>query len=88
MLRFLIILLFSINSSFCFSQVENIVFTLHLKNGDIVTGTTDIAEIALETSYGNLKFPVGDINSINVGIQNSTFDKVKLIDSHYRQSPS
>ena len=75
------IILFFILSSLCsFSQIKNIVFTLHLKNGDILTGTTDITEIKLETNYGKLLFPVGDINSINIGIHNTSFDKANLID--------
>lgn len=61
------------------AQVENVVLTMHLKNGDIITGKTDIAEISLKTSYGTLKFPVGDINSINIGIHNSDIDKGKLL---------
>jgi hypothetical protein len=78
--RLFTIFLLSILTLFTYGQIENVIFTLHLKNGDIVTGTTDITEIPLKTSYGNLNFPVGDINSINIGLQNSNFDKARLLD--------
>ena len=62
------------------AQIENVVLTLHLKNGDIITGTTEITQILFKTSYGNLNIPVGDVNSIKVGLQNSNFDKGRLLD--------
>jgi len=80
MRRFLFFLIFILISLFSFSQVENVIYTLHLKNGDIISGKIDVDEIVLETNYGKLTFPIGDINSINLGLQNSNFDKSKLLD--------
>lgn len=80
MQRLFALFILIIITTITYSQIENIVFTLHLKNGDKITGTTDITEIPLKTSYGNLKFPVGDINSINIGLQDSNFDKARLLD--------
>ncbi len=79
MKRLFIVLFFFLSYFLSYSQIENIVFTLHLKNGDVITGNSDITEIELKTNYGNLKFPVGDINSINIGLHNSSFDKAKLL---------
>lgn len=79
MQKYLATFILSLFSIITFSQIENVVFTLHLKNKDIITGTTDITEIPLKTSYGNLTFPVGDINSINIGLQNANFDKANLL---------
>lgn len=62
------------------AQTENIVFTLHLKNGDIISGNSEILQIDLKTSYGNLSIPIGDVQTINVGLQNSNFDKSRLLD--------
>jgi len=63
-----------------FAQTENIVLTLHLKNGDVISGNSEILQIDLKTSYGNLNIPIGDVNSINIGLQNSNFDKSRLLD--------
>lgn len=80
MLR-LLILFISILLTFNLSaQVENVVFTLNLKNGDKITGNIDVSEILLETDYGKLSFPIADINTINLGLINSSFDKAKLLD--------
>lgn len=80
MLR-LLILFISILLTFNLSaQVENVVFTLNLKNGDKITGNIDVSEILLETDYGKLSFPIADINTINLGLMNSSFDKAKLLD--------
>lgn len=62
------------------AQKENIVLTLHLKNGDVISGKSDLREISFKTDYGNLKLPVSDVNSINIGLQNSEFDKARLLD--------
>jgi len=80
MQRLLIFFILFFSSSILNAQIENIVFTLHLKNGDIITGNSDITEITLKTDYGNLRFPVGDINSIKIGLQDSNFDKARLLD--------
>lgn len=58
---------------------ENVELTLHLKNGDRLTGISDLREISFQTDFGALKFPIDQINSINLGLQDSRFDKAALL---------
>ncbi len=43
-------------------------FTLTLKDGNIVTGTTKVAKVLLETDYGKLDVPIKNVSSITLGI--------------------
>lgn len=70
-------LFLSINLS---AQTENIVLTLHLKNGDVISGNSEILQLDFKTSYGNLNIPIGDVNTVKIGLQNSNFDKSRLLD--------
>lgn len=79
MTRFISFLLFFMLPFAILAQIENIVFTMQLKNGDKVTGTTTITEIPLKTNYGTLLLPIGDVQSIKIGLQNSNFDKANLL---------
>lgn len=45
MQRLLATITLCIISIFSYSQIENVVFTLNLKNGDVITGTTDNTEV-------------------------------------------
>ena len=55
-------------------------FTLNLKNGDRITGLSDIKTIQFGTQYGNLAFPVNDIDKIQLGLQANKNDKQFVID--------
>ena len=50
-----------------FSQTKT-GFTLTLKDGSIVTGTTKVSKVSLATEYGNLEIPIKNVSSIELGI--------------------
>lgn len=58
------------------NQVE---LSLHLKNGDILTGISSLESINFETDFGSLKIPVDKVNSIKVGLNDARFDKGNLL---------
>lgn len=43
-------------------------FTLTLKDGNIVTGTTKVSNVLLVTDYGKLDIPIKNVSSISLGI--------------------
>jgi hypothetical protein len=53
--------------------------TLHMKNGDVITGKSDLREISFKTDFGTLVFPIDQVNSIHLGLQDSRFDKANLL---------
>ncbi len=59
---FLIAIVFSANSQ---NKTE---FTLSLKDGSVVTGTTKITKISLVTDYGKLEIPIKNVTSIELGL--------------------
>lgn len=61
---FILVLLIS-STVFAQSKTE---FTLTLKDGNIVTGTTKVAKVLLETDYGKLDVPIKNVSSITLGI--------------------
>jgi|TARA_R110000782_G_scaffold259894_2_gene350942 hypothetical protein len=61
---FILILLIS-NNLFAQSKTE---FTLTLKDGNIVTGTTKVSNVLLITDYGKLDIPIKNVSSISLGI--------------------
>ncbi len=61
---FILILLISSNL-FAQSKTE---FTLTLKDGNIVTGTTKVSNVLLVTDYGKLDIPIKNVSSISLGI--------------------
>ncbi len=63
-LLFIIPLFISI-SIFSQSKTE---FTLTLKDGNIVTGTTKTSNIVLITDYGKLDIPIKNVSSITLGV--------------------
>lgn len=74
------ILFFAFFAQICFAQVaENVELTLHLKNGDKLTGVSDLREISFITDFGILKIPIDQVNSIALGLQDSRFDKSTLL---------
>ncbi|MEY2829031.1 MAG: hypothetical protein RIQ33_889 [Bacteroidota bacterium] len=76
---------------FCFTAVEifaqnakkiatdKVVFTIHLRNGDVISGNSNIRTMILSTSYGTLALPVSNINSIKMGIINPEIDKDAIL---------
>ena len=72
------------------TKKEKVTFTVHLRNGDIISGTTPIRTLIVSTSYGPLAFPIGAINNIKVGIYNPELDKeaiTKSLDQLYNLKP-
>lgn len=61
---FILVLLFSSNI-FAQSKTE---FTLTLKDGNIVTGTTKTSNVLLVTDYGKLDIPIKNVSSITLGV--------------------
>ncbi|MBW6483502.1 MAG: hypothetical protein K0B10_10640 [Vicingaceae bacterium] len=64
-LSLVITLLFLSLLSFSQTKTE---FTLTLKDGSIVTGTTKVTKISLSTEYGKLEIPIKNVSSIELGI--------------------
>lgn len=62
-----------------FAQSEVIQLSVHLKNDDILTGTSEMRTIYFQTDFGDLSFPVDEVNSIEVGLKDSRFDKGNLL---------
>ncbi|HNW70874.1 MAG TPA: hypothetical protein PKI01_10755 [Bacteroidales bacterium] len=64
-----------------FSQKESTEFTLSLRDGSIVTGTTSITNVSLGTLWGKLDIPVKNISQIFFGIapDNTQKDKIKAL---------
>ncbi|MCB0401787.1 MAG: hypothetical protein KDD41_06870 [Flavobacteriales bacterium] len=53
-------------------------FTLTLKDGNVVTGTTKITNVSLQTDYGKLEIPIQNVTSIELGIHSDPSLKGKL----------
>ena len=72
------------------TKKEKVTFTVHMRNGDVISGTTSIRTLIVSTSYGPLAFPITAINNIKVGIYNPELDKegiTKLLDQLYNMKP-
>ena len=72
------------------TKKEKVTFTVHMRNGDVISGTTSIRTLIVSTSYGPLAFPIGSINNVKIGIYNPEMDKesvTKLIDKLYNLKP-
>lgn len=50
-------------------------FSLHLRDGNVITGTSNIDEIKLETKYGKLLIPIKNVSSIELGIPEADNEK-------------
>ena len=53
-------------------------FTLSLKDGSVVTGSTKITKILLETDYGKLDIPIKSVTSIELGVHGDYSLKSKI----------
>jgi hypothetical protein len=62
------------------AQNERALLTLKMRNGDIITGITDISSISFKTSYGDLAFPIKDISTITLGINTYGVDRNQVRD--------
>ncbi|MCB9255628.1 MAG: hypothetical protein H6579_00705 [Chitinophagales bacterium] len=62
-----------------FSQSEQVELSAYLKNGDVITGKSDLLEISFQTDFGKLIFPIDQVNSISLGLKDSRFDKANLL---------
>lgn len=61
-------------------QAQEVVeLSVHLKNGDILTGKSELRSILFKTDFGQLNLPIDQINSIEVGLKDSRFDKGNLL---------
>ncbi|MCD8528947.1 MAG: hypothetical protein LRY27_03040 [Chitinophagales bacterium] len=58
---------------------EEVELSVHLKNGDILTGKSDLRLIPFKTDFGTLNLPIDQINSIEIGLKDSRFDKGNLL---------
>lgn len=58
-----------------FAQNERALLTLKMRNGDIITGITDISSISFKTSYGDLAFPIKDVSMITLGVNTYGVDR-------------
>ena len=62
------------------AQNERPVFTLKLRNGDVITGIVDISSISFKTSYGDLAFPIKDVANIILGVNTFGVDRSQVMD--------
>lgn len=46
----------------------NVQLTIHLKNGDVISGKTTLAKINVVSSYGTLNIPIEQITNLRFGI--------------------
>jgi hypothetical protein len=61
------------------AQNERPVFTLKLRNGDVITGVVDISSITFKTSYGDLAFPIREVSNITLGVNTFGVDKAQVM---------
>ncbi len=62
-----------------FSQ-DKVSFTCYLKGGDVITGYTTTRTLQFATQYGNLAFPIRNVNSIELGIQSPKNEEAIISD--------
>ena len=58
---------------------EKTEFTLTLKDGNIVTGTTKVSSILLVTDYGKLTIPIQNVSSIALGLHPDDSQKDEVV---------
>lgn len=63
-------------TSFAQDQAE---LSLHLKNGDILTGISTLENLNFQTDFGTLNIPIDKVNSIKIGLNDTRFDKGNLL---------
>jgi hypothetical protein len=68
-----------VSNALVYGQTEEIQLSVHLKNSDILTGTSELRTLVYKTDFGTLSFPIDEINSIEIGLKDSRFDKGNLL---------
>ncbi len=68
-------------ASFAQTKKEKIEFVVTLRDGNIITGETQVNNISIISPYGKLEIPIKNINSIELGIKNETafIEKIKTL---------
>ena len=79
-IRLFLLLAFIQASVAAMAQNERPVFTLKMRNGDIITGIADVSSITFKTSYGDLAFPIKEVASVTLGINTFGVDKTQVMD--------
>ena len=72
-------LLLILGISFITYSQNKTEFTLTLKDGNVVTGTTKITNVLLVTDYGKLEIPVKNVSSIELGIHPDNAQKANIV---------
>jgi len=72
-------LLLILGISFITYSQNKTEFTLTLKDGNVVTGTTKITNVLLVTDYGKLEIPVKNVSSIELGIHPDYTQKSNIV---------
>lgn len=62
------------------AQNERTFFTVKMRNGDVITGMTEISSISFKTAYGDLAMPIRDVSAITLGINTTGVDKNQVRD--------
>ncbi len=65
-------------SNWCYSQSRT-EFTLTLKDGNIVTGTSKVNNVVLSTTYGKLDIPIKNVTAIELGVKPDNGQKDNII---------
>ncbi len=74
-LTILLTIIFISNVLFAQNVTE---FTLTLKDGNVVTGTSKITSVTLETDYGKLEIPIKNVTTIELGLHPDNSQKSKI----------
>jgi len=79
-IKLFLLLVFIQVSVAAIAQNERPVFTLKLRNGDVITGVVDISSITFKTSYGDLAFPIKEVANITLGVNTFGVDKSQVME--------
>lgn len=79
-IRLFLLFVFAQVSFSAIAQNERPVFTLKLRNGDMITGVVDISSITFKTSYGDLAFPMKEVANITLGVNTFGVDKIQVME--------
>jgi hypothetical protein len=79
MMKNLLVLAILIGTTLTSLAQNKTQFTLTLKDGNVITGTTKITQIILTTDYGRLEIPVQNVTSIELGIHADESQKKNIL---------
>ncbi len=80
LIRLFLLLAFIQVTTMAVAQNERPVFTLKLRNGDIITGVVDISSITFKTTYGDLAFPIREVAGVTLGVNTFGVDKTLVME--------